>query len=257
MPGRSDEALLRDLHRRRARERHGLFLAEGVRVVEELLDSGIDPHVAVVSPSLEDTPRGRELARRLSAEVRTERVAEHVLDGLAATDSPQGVVVAARIPEPEAPRVGEDQRFTVLVLDAVQDPGNFGTLVRSADAFGAGAVVALPGTVDPWNPKSVRAAAGSSFRVPILQWSADRCREWLVSRGFVVLGADVSGEPVERISTPPRSALVVGNEGAGLGEHLAPMIDRWVSIPLRGPAESLNVAVAAGILLYFLTRDPQ
>ncbi|MGH7553445.1 MAG: TrmH family RNA methyltransferase, partial [Longimicrobiales bacterium] len=169
MLNRGDEKLIRALQRRKHREESGLFLAEGVRVVEELVGASIDLHLAVISTTLEDTPRGRALAGLLSERVRTERIPRDAVAALAATDTPQGVLVAARTPHWAPEVVAFDSRSTCLVLDAVQDPGNFGTLVRSADAFRAGAVIALPGTVDPWNPKSVRAAAGSSFRMPILQ----------------------------------------------------------------------------------------
>jgi TrmH family RNA methyltransferase len=250
---RSEASLIRGLHRRKVREDEGLFLAEGVRVVEDLLDSGIVLRQVVVSPSLEDTPRGVALLARLTAQREPKRVSDVQLAGLAATETPQGVVVVAAMPDAAIPDLG-DGPAAVLVLDGVQDPGNFGTLVRSADAFGVAFVLALTGTVDAWNPKAVRAAAGSSFRVPVLRSTPDAAAEALRERGFRILAADAGGSAVDRLELPGRVALVVGNEGAGLGERMRELADTEVAVPIRGGAESLNVAVAAGILLYLMTR---
>ena len=255
MLSRRDQALFHALRRRRERAETGLFLAEGIRVVEELARSGIDLHLAAVSTSLEDSARGQALARLLEERVRTERVPEAQLARLAATDSPQGVVVAARTPVAEPTSVAFPPRTACLLLDAVQDPGNFGTLVRSSDAFGVSAVVALPGTVDAWNPKAVRAAAGSSFRMPILELTLADAVNWLRREGFRMLGADTGGQPIREVELPARVALMVGNEGAGLGEDARRVADELVAIPIPGRAESLNVGVAAAILLYLLTRE--
>jgi RNA methyltransferase, TrmH family len=246
---------LHGLARPRERRETGLFLAEGVRIVEDLLDSAVVPRLAVISPSLEDTPRGRHLAGQLRERVRTETVAEHELRAIADADAPQGVVVAAEIPRHDLGDVAIPERCVLAVLDAVRDPGNFGTIVRSADAFGAAAIITLPGTVDPWNPKSVRSAAGSSLRLPIVEAGAGDLAAFLRERHFRVLGADMGGTDIGAVAPAARTALVLGNEGAGLGEASRAILDGTVSVPIRGGAESLNVGVAAGILLYMLSRE--
>lgn len=252
---RSDDKLIHGLRRKKFRVERQLFLAEGVRVVEELASSPIDLHLAVVSPSLEDTRRGRELAAALASRCRTERVSEAEIARLAATETPQGVIVVAQIPGLRAGDLHVPDRATVLVLDGVQDPGNFGTLVRSADAFGVAAVIGLSGTVDAWNPKAVRASAGSCFHVPILELTIADAVSWLRSRDFAIYGADAGGSPVESLGLASRRALVVGNEGAGLGAAIRAALDALVAVPIAGRAESLNVGVAAGILLYLMTRE--
>jgi TrmH family RNA methyltransferase len=142
---------------------------------------------------------------------------------------------------------------TGLVLDAIQDPGNFGTLVRSADAFGAAFVLALDGTVDPWNPKSVRATAGSAFRVPIFQSGTAEAIGQLRRQKVRLLVADSGGAaPGARGEGP--IALAIGNEGAGVRPELRQAADGVIAIPVRGAVESLNAAVAGSILLYLLTR---
>ena len=253
-PSRSEEKLFRALRRRKGREDAGLFLAEGRRVVADLLASGLDLHMGLVVSSFGDTEEERTLLDGLAARCTVRRVAGALLAELADTDSPQGVLVAGRVPagtlEGETLRAGD----VVLVLDGVQDPGNVGTLVRTADALGVRLVVTLPGTVDPWNPKVVRAAAGSLFRLPPRPAAPAELAAWLAREGAALLAADMDGAPPRPGPAAAPVALVVGNEGAGLSPNLRAAADALVGIPIRGGAESLNVAVAAGILLYLLTR---
>jgi TrmH family RNA methyltransferase len=138
------------------------------------------------------------------------------------------------------------------VLDAVQDPGNVGTLIRTAAALGATATVALPGTVDLWNAKVVRSAMGAHFLHSAFHCTWDELRLFLDETGTPLWGADTHGTPLERGAAPRRLALAVGNEGAGLSDHVHQACAQLVSLPLDPSVESLNVAVAAGILLYEL-----
>jgi RNA methyltransferase, TrmH family len=254
MLSRSRSARVRALHRRKGREESGEFLVEGVRQAEDLLASPVVPQLALISPSLGDTQRGRELAARLRASVETLDVSEAELAQLATTQTTQGVVVAATIPRVTLQDITLTDRSLVILLDAVQDPGNFGTITRSADAFGAALVVALPGTVDPWNPKAVRSAAGSSLRLPIVEATLDEVLPFLHSHGAVLFGADMHGVSVESAARGGPVALALGNEGAGLGDAVRAACDELVSVPIGGSAESLNVGVAAGILMYLLSR---
>ena len=180
-------------------------------------------------------------------------VSERELLALAPTEHSQGLIAVARTPGQDWEEVLAPQgRSVVLVLDAVQDPGNVGTLARTAEALGVGALVVLPGTADPWNPKAVRAAAGSLFRLPVLAGSWSEVADRLRSGGYRLLAADAAGEP-----PPPaggRVARVMGNEGAGLSAEVRAGVEGTIAVPIRGRAESLNVAAAAAILLHELTR---
>ncbi len=142
-----------------------------------------------------------------------------------------------------------------LVLDAVQDPGNVGTLVRTATAFDLDAVLALDGTADPWGAKAVRASAGMVFRRPLLQRGADATLALLRGAGVPLLVADATGSDVEEAVTSSGWALVVANEGAGPREALRDAAQQFVCVRMPGPAESLNAAVAGALLLYALTRE--
>jgi TrmH family RNA methyltransferase len=245
---------LRALRRRGGREDAGRFLAEGVRVVEDLLASPIPIHWAAVASSLEDGERGQLLIQELDRRGVPRRVLDDAeFRRVADTEHPQGVLAVASVPESElSDLVSDAGRCVVLVLDAVQDPGNFGTLSRSAEALGASGLITLPGTVDPWNAKAVRAAVGSTFRLPIVAAKWETAARWLRGEGFRILGAAVGGGAVP--ADLDRAALVVGNEGAGLSPEVSAGVDSLVGIPLRGRAESLNVNAAAAILLHELTR---
>ena len=252
---KSEAKLLHALKSRSGREKHSAFTVEGVRVLEELITAGIDLKFAVVSPTLEDSARGRALAEALAARTTVRRVREAELRELADTDTPQGVIAAARVPQHDLARVKLSEQAIVVVLDAIQDPGNLGTLIRSADAFAVACVLALPGTVDYWNPKVVRSAAGAAFRVSLTSAIADDAWRWLTVNQFIVCGADTRGDDIERAQLTGRVAIVVGNEGSGLRNETRKHVDRLLSIPMQGRAESLNVAAAAAILLYELSRS--
>lgn len=250
---RVEERLFLALRQREQRESRGLFLAEGVRLVEEILKSKIPIELVAHSPALEDSERGRALAMALAEHAEMRRVSAATLNRIAATETPQGVVVIGRIPRSALDTIPITANTTGLVLDRIQDPGNFGTLVRSADAFGAGFIVALDGTVDPWNPKAVRATAGSAFRVPILQAGIDEALLGFRSRGVRLIVADAEGAPFGSRGDGP-VALVIGNEGSGVRQVVREAADARVGIPVRGAVESLNAAVAGSILLYLFTR---
>lgn len=251
---KADGRLLHALKTRSGREKNDAFVVEGVRVVEELLAAGIDLKFAAVSPALVDSGRGRALREQLAAKTRVEEVSENELRSISETETPQGILAVAHMPHTALRSLRIQGRARVLVLDAVQDPGNLGTLIRSAAAFGVAGVVALPGTVDYWNPKVVRAAAGAAFHVPLVTTGEEQCWSWLRDQQFTVCGADMHGVDIGSADLGERVAVVVGNEGSGLRRETRSHVQQSVSIPMPGRAESLNVAVAAGILLYELSR---
>ncbi len=260
-----DGALLttiRDLARRRGRERRGLALAEGVRLVEEALAAGIPVRGAAVSPALEGTPRGSALKSALSGGgVRLVEVAAAELDELADTEHPQGVVAVV---EPRVWSLGEiptGRGGVVLVLDAVQDPGNVGTMLRTALGLGAAGVVALKGTAELTNPKVLRGSMGAAFRLPAVSTDSRGFLTWAEERGVELWVTAADGEALgprggraARAARVPL-ALVLGNEGAGVSSAIGAAASRRVAIPLAPGVESLNVAVAAGILLHEVLRD--
>jgi TrmH family RNA methyltransferase len=253
----STETLIRSLHTRKNRERRGLTLAEGVRLVEEVLATRTAVKVAVTAPALEATPRGAQLAAALRERAdRVEAVDDRALAGLASTEHPQGViaVIAPTLHTLDAIRVVP--RSAVLVLDAVQDPGNVGTMIRTAWTLGASGVITLPGTAELTNPKALRATMGAYFRLPAVAASPEEALDWLGRHQVTLWATAAGGEDVRHLRRSGPVAVVVGNEGAGVSAAVAGNADRIVGIPLRQGAESLNVGVAAGILLYEVLREP-
>jgi TrmH family RNA methyltransferase len=253
------QTMIRDLHLRRGRERRGLALAEGVRLVEEALATGVAVRGAAISPNLEGTPRGRALKAALErAGSRLETVTERELDQLADTESPQGVVAVVEPPRWACEDVRVAPGAVVVALAGVQDPGNVGTILRTALALGAAAVVALPGTAELHNPKVLRGSMGALFRIPALAVAEDAFLAWVAAQHAELWAAEAGGEPVRTAPRPSNPlAIVLGNEGAGIPPALAARAVRRVAVPLApgAGAESLNVAVAAAILLYEVTRD--
>jgi TrmH family RNA methyltransferase len=243
---------IRDLHRRKGRERRGLALAEGVRLVEEMLAAGVPCKGVAAAPALAATPRGAALLAALErAQVPVEQVSDHDLAGLAATEHPQGVVAVYQPRQWSLEELRPRAGHPLVVLDAVQDPGNVGTIARTALAFGASGLVALPGTVDLANPKVVRGGAGALFRLPHVHADTVTVLDWLRREQVALWATTMDGEAIAGAPREP-VALALGNEGAGLQDDLVGAAARRVTIPIAAASESLNVAVAAGVLLHLL-----
>lgn len=242
----------RDLQRRKARERSGRFIAEGLRTVEELLKSGLPIDGILASGSARAVPRAAALLDRAAAAgVPVLEVTDADFASAAGTEAPQGVLAVAATPVftfEMLPTHG----VRLLVLDAVQDPGNVGTILRTAAAFDVTATIALPGTVDLWNAKVVRGAMGSHFVHPTLHSTVDALAVFLDQRGIPLWGAAASGTPVPEIELAPQWALAVGNEGAGLSSLTQALVAKTIALPISAAVESLNVAVATGIFLFAL-----
>ena len=245
--------LARDLRRRRARERQQLFVAEGVRAVEELLRSPLHVRGILVAPQLAGALRGAallDIARRSGVELA--EVDEREFASAAETDSPQGVLAIGEIPDAKLSDLSLPDRARLVVLDAVQDPGNVGTILRTAAALGATAVLAMPGTVDLWNAKVVRSAMGALFHRPAFMCTWAELDTFLPPSAVALWGADAAGTPLDEMTPPARLGILVGNEGAGLTPEGLARVEHRVSLPISSTVESLNVAVATGILLYQL-----
>ncbi len=243
--------MIRDLKRRRGRERRGLALAEGVRLVEEVLAAGIPIRAIAVGPALEATSRGQALKVQLSGTgAPLIELADRDLAELADTEQPQGVVAVIAPPAWSLEALNPGTDGVVLVLDGIQDPGNVGTLIRTAHGLGAAGVIALKGTADVTNPKVLRGAMGSSFRLPVVPAEDGELEPWLSRHHAALWAAAMDGIPLAGWKPKGVVALAVGNEGAGLRPELLARAAGRVGIPLRRETESLNVAVAAGILLF-------
>ena len=249
---------MRDLQRRKARGRRGLALVEGVRLVEEAVAAGLKFRGAIVSPELERTARGVELRKDLeSRAVPVQDVAVRTFAQLADTDTPQGIVAIVEPPSWKADDLAVGPGRVVLLVDGVQDPGNVGTLIRTAHALGAVGTIVLRGTADAQSPKALRAAMGATFRHPVVSLDDAALITWARKHDVTLWAAAADGTPLHKALDGKKAgpiAVIVGNEGAGIRPHLNAIAATRVAVPLTAGAESLNVAVAAGILLYEVTR---
>ncbi|MFD1067449.1 TrmH family RNA methyltransferase [Oceanobacillus locisalsi] len=233
---------LKKLHQRKYRKQTNTFLIEGDHLIEEALVS--DWLTLEIIVSEEGTVP--EIAKHLPV---TE-VTRQVFKELSFTASPQGVMAVVEIKTEEA----IDGEFIVL-LDAVQDPGNTGTIIRTADAAGADGVILGSGCVDLYNDKVIRSTQGSIFHLPVLHADLDEEADRLKKAGYTVWATALEkAENYKNLTVPQKTAVILGNEGAGVKDSLLEKADERVTIPIFGKAESLNVSIAAGILLYYLNN---
>ena len=238
------------LSQRKERDETGLFVLEGVRLLEEALSSGWQARFMLYTADL--SPRGLELIAACRARgVEVEEVAPHVLKSAADTENPQGILgVFAR----RELTLARDLDF-IVVADCVRDPGNLGTLLRSAAAAGAQAVLLSPGTVDAFSPKVVRAGMGAHFRLALKNFAWAELPA-LVKPACQIYTAEAgAGTACWQLDLRGPLALVIGGEAEGVSPEARALSDGAVTIPMPGRSESLNAAVAAGILLFEVVRQ--
>lgn len=241
------------LAKRDARSETGLFLLEGPQAVSEAL--AFRPELLVelfVTPTALD--RYPDIARGAkAADLEVEFVTEQVLETMADTVTPQGIIAVCRqFPTSLKDILGAEPRL-IAILEEVRDPGNAGTIIRAADSAGADAVILTGRSVDLYNPKVVRATTGSLFHVPVaVMPELDAVLERVRAAGLQVLAADIKGEDLlsARSSLATPTAWLFGNEARGLSDEQLALADRSITVPIYGKAESMNLATAASVCLY-------
>lgn len=240
-------ARVRKLNSRRSfRRAENAFAAEGPKLLGEALRWGAEVEAVIAAPgvSLPELPRG----------VRTVEVSEGLLASIADTESPQGIVFLCRGGALTLPERLKGRRY--LVLDGVQDPGNVGTVWRTADAFGADGLILCNGCADPWNSKTVRATMGAVFRLPVYECPLAETADRLAQAGLPLYAAALRDDTVDVRSVPlGRSAVIVGSEGRGVSRQALELCEKTVKIPMAERCESLNAAVAASVLLWEMARE--
>ena len=237
-------ATWKSLKERKGRKETGCFLVEGRKMVEEALASAFPVEAVLV-----DDARIAEF--RLPENIPAFALPEHVLAAVCDTKTPQGVAAVVRVVEVEL------KGKRVVALDGVQDPGNVGTIIRTADAAGFDGVILSTQCADVFSPKVLRATMGSVFRMGVrVTEDLPGLLAQMVRKGASVLSSQLDGEPFYQRSTlNERFVLIIGSEGNGVTDEVKAVATHKVKLPMRGGAESLNAAVAAGIMMYELTRD--
>ena len=234
----------------RARREHNAFVVEGVRLAEEALTAGWEANLVLYTPELSE--RGLQVVKDYVARgVPVEQVTPSIMEAVSDTRTPQGVLVVLPMHTLPLPEVLD----FIFIPDGISDPGNLGTMLRTAAAAGVGAIFLPPGTVDVFSPKVVRSAMGAHFRLPICTFTWDEIRLRLIAasvRVYLATAEPVEGDRLADYRLP--LALIVGGEAQGAGEPAQQLADGRIHIPMPGGMESLNAAVAAGILLFEIVR---
>lgn len=241
--------MVRSLLKRKGRRTHRLFLIEGPSLLEEALASGVRIEEIRVVPDARFEP---PVVEAKSRGITVLEVSPKTLASLSDVETPAGVVAVGAMASRPAPELLAGDGL-LLLLAGISDPGNAGTLVRAAEAFGAAGILFGAGGVDPYGPKVVRAAMGSLFRLPHAVIEADQILPAAAAAGRTVVAADRSGTPLPTFEFPERPLLAVGAERGGIRAWL-PGWDVALGIPHAGPTESLNAAVAGSIILYEWSR---
>jgi len=255
-----DNSLLRQVRAVRDGKIDELIFIEGLRLCEEAYRSNLAIEAVVVSEELLRKERAAGVIEQLSrVSKRVGSVSEKLLESVSYTKTPQGIIVLAHRPAASEERLTAslNTRPLLVVLHQINNPVNVGAIIRTAEAAGATGIITTKKTSDPFSPKSLRGAMGSAFRLPI--WSGVEYSEmidWCRRRGLVTVCADVAADiAYTELDWTGPSALMLGPESTGFTAEELQTADQRVSIPMQGIAESLNVSVAAGILLFEAARQ--
>ena len=252
----AQNALLKDIRKAFAKSEpmEGAFAVEGFKLIEEAIRSGAKLRTVVFSET--GAQRGDKLLPQLGAHTETVVVPDKVFAGLVETETPQGVAAMVGIREQELEPLLAAQDPLLLVTVGLQDPGNLGTIIRCAEAFGVTGLILGEKTVSRFNGKAVRASAGSVFRLPCVASSTEELIPLLRKQGIRMLATSShKGDRIDEAALTGSVALFIGNEGAGLSREVMAQMDGLISIPQSAKVESLNAGVAASILMYEAARQ--
>ncbi len=242
---------IKSLYKKKDRENNGLFIVEGIKIVEEIIDNAHSIKNIFYTDSLFKNQDGDLLFSKIADIEGLVYVAENVFKEISDTENPQGILATVVFSKKNIERLELKQNIFLLYLDKIQDPGNMGTIIRTADAFKVDGILLRKGCVDPYNPKVVRSTMGSIFRVP-LYFLEDGLEEinMLKSKGINVYASSLeSDKRIDTISFA-NSIVIIGNESNGVSEETSILADDCIKIPMSGGAESLNAGVAASIIMY-------
>lgn len=244
---------LKSLHAKKGRAETGLFLGEGARLAREAADLGLWPEILLFSAAALDRQQVRSLVEEAErAGARLVETSETVLAQIAKRDNPQTVIGAYRQRLASLDALNGEP---IVALEGVRDPGNLGAIMRTVDLVGAGGIVLLGESCDPFSVEAVRASMGSVFAAPLVRASFAQVLEFKRARGAILIGASLKGARLGAEQTiGARSIVLMGNEQSGLNADMEAACDLLVRLPMAGRADSLNLGVATAVMLYDLWR---
>lgn len=232
----------------------GLCAIEGVKLVEEAIRSGWKLHALFVSEAGRD--RAGKLLPQVGSHTETLLLPDEVFRSAVSTESPQGIAALAKIREHTVEEMLRPKDPLIVIAAGLQDPGNLGTIIRSAEAFGAAGLIAAEGTVNPYNPKVIRGSAGSVFRLPVAKTSSREAFAAFRENGVRILATSShKSTPLPEADLTGPLAIIIGNEGAGVSRELLAQADQNIGIPHSPKVESLNAGIAASVILYECARQ--
>jgi len=233
--------LIKSLHQKKYRDAHGLFLVEGEKIGNELLTTDLSELGFEVD--------GIYALQRLEEHYPNATIiSENDMQSVTALKNNSGVLAVVKQSN-QSFDFWENLNDEVIILDDIKDPGNLGTIIRSAEWFGIKEIIVSPQTVEWYNPKTVQSTMGSMFRVNIWKEDLSTAISKLSARGYVTYAADMGGKPIKDINWSPKKALIIGSEAHGLSEDVRALCQNIVSIPGKGKAESLNAGIAASVII--------
>lgn len=249
---------IRALAMKKVRDEASAFLVEGQKLVRDAFDNGWQIDTLIFNPDiLEAHPEVEDLAARARTKgADVLEVTEKVLGSLIRRDNPQMVAGVMRQQWCQPPQDVSDPTTVWIALDRIRDPGNLGTIIRSADAAGANGIILIGDTTDPYSIEASRASMGSIFNVPLCKMTEDEFITWKGSWSGLVAGTHLAGASDYRTINYSKQPvlLVMGNEQQGLTEGLAQACDKLIYIPMNGAADSLNLAIATGVMLFHMGK---
>ena len=246
MLSKAQISLITTLQNKKYRKQHGLFIVEGIKSVKEFISSNYQVE------SIFYTDDANTKVGKISHNIKSHELTDTELQKISALKSPQGILALVKLPLQQKIVLNNLKNKFSLVLDDVQDPGNLGTIIRTAEWFGIEHIICSIGTVDAYNPKVVQATMGSLARIQV---HYTELNDFIPTSGLKVYGALLNGQSIYQTEWADEGLIVMGNEGNGISDEIIAMIDQAVTIPRVGHAESLNVAVATTIFCSEIARQ--
>lgn len=248
---------IRSLSRKKYRWNNKVYIIEGIKLLEEALDNNANLRQILFCKSLLDTANGKDLYNRLVKHNRLIEVEESIFKSLSDTENPQGVLALVEFDIRDYKELFDGDNIHLFYLDSVMDPGNLGTIIRSADAFNIHGIIMGEGSVDPYNPKVVRAAMGSMFRVPLYfdRQNYSILKEFKTHQFKIHTTYLKASKANYSVDYSGNYIVVIGNESTGVSQDIVNISDTLIKIPIPGRAESLNAGVASSILMYEVAKQ--
>lgn len=243
---------IKSLYRKKDRMKNKSFIIEGIKIVEEAIDNNYSIKNIIYTDQLFKTKDGEDFYQKIKSLENIVYVPDNIFKEISDTENPQGILGIAMYEYNSVEEISKIETPFLLFLDGIQDPGNMGTIIRTADAFNINGVIITEGCVDPYNPKVVRATMGSIFRVPLYYtFKAMEDLMELKKENIKIYSTSLDGSiPIYDADFKEGFILSIGNESKGVSEEIFSLSDKLIKIPMPGMAESLNAGVAASIIMY-------